>query len=424
MTPLLAAPRVAGLLCAPKPPVIESPLKSPYPYFGGKSTVADVVWRRFGDVPNYCEPFFGSGAMLLSRPAKHLERNRIETVNDKDGMISNFWRAVKYNAETVAEYADWPVNENDLHARHAWLVGQRETLTARLEGDPGFFDAKIAGWWVWGMSCWLGGGFCDGSGPWHVVNGKLVNVREMDSAGVVGQRPHLTNSGQGIIADGAGVPRRRPQLHNEQGVSRKRLNLNNSGRGAAGQLPYLKSAQGVSRQARRLSASQGVVRKTPELKSLRGDSAQRTTRLYDYFDQLSARLRRVRVCSGDWSRIIGPSATFGIGLTAVFLDPPYSHDERDTSLYATDSRGIDAVVRAWAIEHGDNPLLHIAYCGYDDGTPWPAGWTLHRWRANGGYANQGDGPGKDNKHRECIWFSPHCIPVEKHTQLALFDTKG
>ena len=44
-------------------------LKSPFPYFGGKRKVADEIWRRFGAVANYVEPFFGSGAVLLARPA-------------------------------------------------------------------------------------------------------------------------------------------------------------------------------------------------------------------------------------------------------------------------------------------------------------------------------------------------------------------
>lgn len=43
-------------------------LKAPFPWFGGKSTVADLVWQRFGDVPNYVEPFFGSGAVLSLLP--------------------------------------------------------------------------------------------------------------------------------------------------------------------------------------------------------------------------------------------------------------------------------------------------------------------------------------------------------------------
>ena len=62
-------------------------------YFGGKSRVAREVWRRFGDVPNYIEPFFGSGAVLLGRP--EFDGNRIETVNDADGHLSNFWRPCK-----------------------------------------------------------------------------------------------------------------------------------------------------------------------------------------------------------------------------------------------------------------------------------------------------------------------------------------
>ena len=60
-------------------------LTAPFPWFGGKSRVADIVWDRFGDVANYVEPFFGSGAVLLARP----HPPRIETVNDLDCMVAN-----------------------------------------------------------------------------------------------------------------------------------------------------------------------------------------------------------------------------------------------------------------------------------------------------------------------------------------------
>lgn len=33
---------------------------APFPWFGGKRRIAHVVWQRFGDVPNYVEPFAGS----------------------------------------------------------------------------------------------------------------------------------------------------------------------------------------------------------------------------------------------------------------------------------------------------------------------------------------------------------------------------
>ena len=92
-------------------------MKAPFPWFGGKSRCADIVWARFGDVKNYVEPFFGSGAVLLARPERH--SGSTETVNDIDGYVVNFWRAIQADPETVAEYADWPVFECDLHARPA-----------------------------------------------------------------------------------------------------------------------------------------------------------------------------------------------------------------------------------------------------------------------------------------------------------------
>ena len=176
-------------------PPAAAPLKAPFPWFGGKSRVAHLVWQRFGDVANYVEPFFGSGAVLLGRPGG---AQGIETVNDKDGFLSNFWRAVAYAPDEVDRHADWPVNENDLHARHAYLLGQRAALTARLEGDPGCYDARLAGWWVWGLCAWIGGGWCSGDGPWQVDDaGQLVKYGDA-GGGINRQLPHLGDAGQGI----------------------------------------------------------------------------------------------------------------------------------------------------------------------------------------------------------------------------------
>ena len=131
-------------------------LKAPFPYFGGKSRIAADVWERFGTVDNYVEPFFGSGAVLLQCPAP----GHTETVNDADGLLANFWRALQAAPDEVAAYADYPVSELDLHARHRWLVRQRADVE-RLLADPAWYDAQIAGWWVWGISQWIGSGWCD-----------------------------------------------------------------------------------------------------------------------------------------------------------------------------------------------------------------------------------------------------------------------
>ena len=168
--------------------------KSPYPYFGGKSKVAARVWERLGNPANYVEPFFGSGAVLLARPDPEW-RGALETVNDANGYVANFWRALQADPDQVAYYADWPALENDLHARHWWLVDRREHLRSRLEGDPDFYDAKAAGWWVWGMALWIGSGFCEANGPWTVEDGKLVKNA---GRGVTRQRIHLGGAGQGV----------------------------------------------------------------------------------------------------------------------------------------------------------------------------------------------------------------------------------
>ena len=137
-------------------------LQAPFPWFGGKSTVAGLVWARFGDVPNYVEPFFGSGAVLLGRP----HGPKTETINDLDGLVANFWRAIQRDPDETARWADNPVNEADLHARHAWIVQRLEAHQARMMADPDYFDARMAGYWVYGMCSWISSGFASGNGPW------------------------------------------------------------------------------------------------------------------------------------------------------------------------------------------------------------------------------------------------------------------
>lgn len=114
-------------------------LRAPFPYFGGKSDIAEYVWSRLGNPKTYIEPFFGSGAMLLARP----HPPQIEIANDVCDFLSNFWRAVKFAPEEVAEWADWPVLECDLHARHYWLITERRARLARIMGDP--MAGRLAG---------------------------------------------------------------------------------------------------------------------------------------------------------------------------------------------------------------------------------------------------------------------------------------
>lgn len=176
-------------------------LAAPMPWFGGKALATADVWAAFGVVDNYVEPFCGSAAMLLGAP----EGKRVETINDADGFVANFWRAIAHDASAVADAADWPTNEADLFARHSYLVRQRDTLLAALHADPDYYDAKLAGWWCWGACNWIGSGWCSGDGPWVHDGVNIVNARKLPHLGDAGQGinrqlPHLGNAGQGASA--------------------------------------------------------------------------------------------------------------------------------------------------------------------------------------------------------------------------------
>lgn len=132
---------------------MDKKTKPPFPYFGGKRLIAPRVWEKLGNVSNYVEPFGGSLAVLLANPTPA----KMETVNDIDCYISNFWRAVTAEPEKVAQFAEYPVNEADLHARHKWLVSSStEEFRIKMHSDPDYYDVKIAGWWVWGQCASVG----------------------------------------------------------------------------------------------------------------------------------------------------------------------------------------------------------------------------------------------------------------------------
>lgn len=343
-------------------------VNAPFPWFGGKSKVAKLVWSRFGDVAHYVEPFFGSGAVLLGAPA---DPERIITINDLDGFIANFWRAVSADPEAVVEHCDWPVNESDLHARHSYLVRHRDELAARLEGDPDYYDPQIAGWWVWGIGTWIGGEFCSGKGPWHSVDGRLVRLSQAE------RKKHAEDAA-------IGVQRRKPHIARQMGVHKKSLRL-----GVNRIKPHLgNKGMGIHKKSLRLSC----------------DDAHRQN-LTEWFATLQRHLRYVRVCCGDWSRICTPTVVETFGVTGVFFDPPYSSD-RTPGIYAAESMTVAHDVQAWCVKNQSNPKLRIALCGHDGEHDLP-GWECVAWKAGPGHArNQ---KATKNRAKERIWFSPHCL---------------
>jgi len=75
--------------------------------------------------------------------------------------------------------------------------------------------------------------------------------------------------------------------------------------------------------------------------------------IYEWFRELSERLRYVRVVCGDWSQVCGGNWQNKIGTCGIFFDPPYSAEAgRLKKIYACESTTVAHDVRKWAIERG------------------------------------------------------------------------
>ena len=318
------------------------PLRAPFPYFGGKRRAASLVWSALGDARHYVEPFCGSAAVLLARP----HAPQTETINDADGMVANFWRALRAAPSEVARHADWPVIEADLHARHRWLLERRESLATQLDADPDFFDAKIAGWWCWGACAWIGDGWC------------TAPSRRL---------PHLGDAGRGVHA-----------------TSRKRPHLGNAGRG-------------VHAPRRRAAFADESV----AFDSIGAWFDALAARLRHVRVASGSWERVLGPCA------LVADARSARSHIGVYLDPPYAEGAQ---LYAAGGTGtgLSADVRAWCAEHGDDPRLRIVLSGYagEHDALEARGWTAIAWKTQGGYASVGGN--NVNQQRERLWLSPHC----------------
>lgn len=290
-------------------------LRAPYSYFGSKARVAKVIWQGLGELSNYVEPFCGSLSILLSNP----KIPKIETVNDINYNITNFWRSISNDPEGVAKFADYPVNEIDLHAKQKWLTCQTTIdFKNKLEENIDFYDVKIAGYWIYGMGASIGDNWL-----------KPKGLKAM---------PMLSSAGGGI-----------------HGLSNNIL---------------------------------------------------------DWFKSLQERTKRVRICSGDWKRVITPSITFnnkGLStkdITGIVLDPPYDLSNRD-KVYINEFN-IYKEVCEWAISNSDNNRLRIVVCGYNGDFTFPNNWKTYSWTSSG-MGNMGNDRGRENSKKEMIYFSPNCL---------------
>lgn len=129
---------------------MAGPTASPFPTFGNKRAAASHIWRRFGRLGSYIEPFAGTASVAILSPYGAV---RHEVLNDLNGYICNFFRSLRdYPARTAAA-ADRPTSQIDLSAAAAELVDAAPMLVERMHADLSFCEPRLAGLWVWLVCC-------------------------------------------------------------------------------------------------------------------------------------------------------------------------------------------------------------------------------------------------------------------------------
>jgi len=93
-TPLLPAKRG-------KPPLVSTLRRKKliaFGWYGGKFSHLDWLLTLLPPAHHYCEPFAGSGAVLLNRAP-----SPVETYNDLDGEVVNFFRVLREQKDALTE---------------------------------------------------------------------------------------------------------------------------------------------------------------------------------------------------------------------------------------------------------------------------------------------------------------------------------
>ena len=394
------------------------PLSPPFPHFGGKRRFAPLIWSKFGNVTVYVEPCVASGAVLLYRdnPAPR------EVICDTNAHVSNFYRSMQADEEAVAYHADYPSYHDDLYARHKWLVAWARRNAAIVRDDPHYYDPEAAGWWAWGMSLWVGSGFClDKDLPTIAqVPGMNANLGgrgiNMQRENVYDKRPRVASKigGRGVDAQRTDLPLidKRPHIKDHlggSGVDNHRIDVFKD---AIPAISAKVGGKGVGLQRaatpweqRPIMQGQGINVQRSDLHSLDETPG---ARLLPWFRALARRLRKVIVLNRSWESAVTPTILMHTKHgkkppVGIFLDPPYKTNGRKRSLYQSDVDGTsDAVAEAtyeWAVAHGET--YRIAYACAEGDFPVPEGWTST--------LKSFAGHNTSHEFQDMVMFSPTCL---------------
>ena len=347
-------------------------MDSPIVYFGGKRKAAPLIWRLFGRVYRYVDPFMGSLSVPLACP---YEIPRV-VVNDLNCLLVNFWRALQRDPEAVAYWAEYPSSHVDLMARREWLRQQWPTAVQAMQLDPEWHDARMAGWYVW------------------VVSNAIDLTKNLRPATVDMQQAYAK-----AVAT----------------ARQFRLDWDTQTLDTPDISPVL------GQQKQRVMRPRGPQDKTSDQISM-------------WIGGLAEHMRTWIIICKDWTSIVSSRVILGTipseapHVCALLLDPPY-----DTGVvprgkvYAVDDTQIASTVRGWLFTPNEkdgiipwyHPRLRIILCAYEgDHDPLPDSRT-YRWSDRSDAHNQIPISHRPQK-KEILIANPACLDPDGARQESLF----
>jgi DNA adenine methylase len=101
-------------------------VKPPFPYYGGKQTLAAQIVDLFPDHEHYVEPYAGGLSVLMAKSP-----SPIETVNDLDGALVTFWRVLRDREAELARAVELTPHARAEHDAARDLLADDDVETAR-----------------------------------------------------------------------------------------------------------------------------------------------------------------------------------------------------------------------------------------------------------------------------------------------------
>jgi DNA adenine methylase len=130
-------------------------LRTPLTYYGGKQALAQQIIPLMPSHRVYLEPFAGGAAMLFAK-----SRCERETLNDLDGQIMRFWRALRDRPDELAAAVATPYGRAEWRASRDGEVDDNVEAARRLlvNIDQSFSRSRQS----WSVPC-----IEDGRGRWQ-----------------------------------------------------------------------------------------------------------------------------------------------------------------------------------------------------------------------------------------------------------------